>query len=235
MDASRWTRHLYYRTERTRTTWKLRLGVLVLVLGGVWLTSGWWTVAVGRSLVCESALAPSDAILVENLDQDYLLFERAEELRRLGLAKRVLVTVWSHPATREPKGVELGTTEVMARIARLGEFEVVPIVQDEPITLNAARDVRRYAEERGIRSLIVATSLFRSRRTELVYDAALRQRGIAVRCEPVQGLDNPANWTRTWHGVQKVVEQWFKLQYYRFYVLPFLAGADRAPAARAPA
>lgn len=229
--ASRWTRHFVYRAERTRTTWKLRLGVLALALGALWLTSGWWTVAIGRSLVCEPDRAPADAILVENLDQEYLLFERAEELRRRGVAKRVLVTVAAHPGTRDPKAVELGTAEVMARIARLGEFEVIPVDQQEPITLNTARGVRRYAEQAGIRSLIVTTSLLRSRRTDLVYDAALRQQGIAVRCEPVEGLDNPANWTRTWHGIQKVVEQWFKLQYYRFYVLPFRSGDGRAPTA----
>jgi hypothetical protein len=28
-------------------------------------------------------------------------------------------------------------------------------------------------------------------------------------------------WTQSWHGVQNVVEQWFKLQCYRWYVLPF--------------
>lgn len=234
MKASRWTRHLVYRAERTRTTWKLRLAVLLIAGGSLWATSAWWTVAIGRGLVCESNLAPSDAILVENLDQDYLLFERAEELRRRGLATRVLVPVWSDPGTRTFKGVALGTAELMARIARVGDVEIVPIYEVEPITLNAARDVRRYAEKAGIRSLIVATSLFRSRRTELVYNATLQGHGIVVRCEPVQGLDDPANWTRNWHGIQNVTEQWLKLQYYRFYVMPFQAGDDRAPAGTGP-
>jgi len=27
-------------------------------------------------------------------------------------------------------------------------------------------------------------------------------------------------WTREWHGIQSVVEEWLKLQYYRLYVLP---------------
>jgi hypothetical protein len=30
------------------------------------------------------------------------------------------------------------------------------------------------------------------------------------------------NWTQTWHGIQDVVEQWLKLQYYRLWVLPFV-------------
>ena len=59
----------------------------------VWLTHGWWTVAVARSLVCDANAAPSDAILVENFDSDYLVFERAANLRRAGFAPRVLVPV----------------------------------------------------------------------------------------------------------------------------------------------
>ena len=36
-------------------------------------------------------------------------------------------------------------------------------------------------------------------------------------------------WTESWHGIQEVVEQWLKLQYYRLYVLPFRLGAAEAP------
>ena len=36
----RWTRHLVYRAERTRLTWKLRFGLLALLAAGLWLTSG---------------------------------------------------------------------------------------------------------------------------------------------------------------------------------------------------
>jgi hypothetical protein len=31
------------------------------------------------------------------------------------------------------------------------------------------------------------------------------------------------NWAQSWHGIQGVSEQFLKLQYYRFYVLPFVA------------
>ena len=114
--ASRWTRHLVYRAEQTRTTWKLRLGLLTLAIIALWLTSGWWTLAIARSLVCDASLAPSDAILVENFDPDYLLFERATKLRRAGLAARVLVPIKTDPGREEPNAVALGTAQVMAKI-----------------------------------------------------------------------------------------------------------------------
>ena len=219
--ASRWTRHLFYRAEHIRTTWKLRLGLLTLVVAALWLTSGWWTAAIARSLVCDASLAPSDAILVENFGLDYLLFERARELRRAGLARRVLVPIQTNPGTLEPNDVALGTTQVLARTSRIGEIEVVPIREVEHITLDAARDVQRFLEREHIRSVVVVTPLFRSRRSALIYAATLGRAGVTVRFEPVQGSRDVNTWTRSWHGIQEVVEQWFQLQYYRLYVLPF--------------
>jgi len=225
-EASRWTRHLVYRAEHTRTTWKLRLGLLTLVVVGLWLTAGWWTEAIGRGLVCDASVGPSDAILVENFDPDYLLFERARNLRRAGVAARVLVPVHTDPGTQEPNDVAIGIAEVMARISRIGAIEVIPISQVEPISLNAARDVQRFLDREHIRSVRVVTPLFRSRRSELVYAATLGRAGVTVRCEPVQGSRGVGTWTRSWHGIQEVGEQWLKLQYYRLYVLPFRLGAS---------
>jgi hypothetical protein len=220
-DRPRWTRHFFYRSERTRTTWKFRLGLVMFLIAIMILTRSWWTVAVARSLVCESDRAPSDAILVENFDPSYLVFEQATRLREAGLAARVIVPVPADPSTSEPKPVELATAEMLAKLARLGAFEVVRIREVEPISLNAARDVLRYLEQGGLHSVIVVTPGFRSRRSALVYRATLGRAGITVRCEPVQGTRDVENWTNSWHGVQDVAEQWLKLQYYRLYILPF--------------
>jgi hypothetical protein len=218
---SRWKSLFVYRAECTKTTWLLRLGVLACLISGIWLGRPWWAAAIARSLVCESTLAPSDAILIENFDPNYLLFERARELRRAGLAGRVFVPVQVDPGTSSPNDVALGTVDVMARISRIGAIDVIPARQAEPITLSVVRDVQsRFARER-IRSVIVVTPLFRSRRSELIYAATLGKAGITVRCSPVQGSRGVGTWTQTWHGVQEVTEQWLKLQYYRAWVLPF--------------
>jgi hypothetical protein len=193
---------------------------------------GWWTVAIARSLMCDASLAPSDAILVENFDPDYLLFERATQLRQAGLAALVLVPIRTDPGTQEPNAVALGTAQVMATISRIGAIEIVPIREVEPITLNAARDVQRCLERERIHSVIVVTPLFRSRRSALVSGATLGRAGITVWCEPVQGSPGVNTWTRTWHGIQDVVQQWLKLQYYRAYVLPFRLNAPERAAGR---
>jgi hypothetical protein len=219
--TSRWTRHFVYRTECTRTTWKFRVGLVAFLVVVPWLTSGWWTVAIARSLACEASRAPSDAILVENFESSYLAYERAAQLRRDGLAARVLVQTLTDPELQGPDEVAIGRLQVMATSARLGTIEIIPTRQIEPIMLNAVREMQRVLERERIRSLIVVMPLMRSRRSALVYEATLGRGGIAVRCEPVQGALSVNNWTRTWHGIQEVMEQWLKLQYYRLFVLPF--------------
>jgi hypothetical protein len=220
-EARRWTRHLVYRSERARTTWRFRLGLILLVGAALWLTRGWWTVSIASSLVCEADGAPSDAILVENFDPNYRVFERAAALRRAGVATRVLVPVITDPDGGEPEAVAIGEAKLMAAAARLGPIEVVPARTLEPISLNVARDVLHALQRDRVRSVTVVTPLFRSRRSALVYGATFGRAGITVRCEPVRGTQGVDTWTRTWHGVQDVLEQWVKLQYYRLYVLPF--------------
>lgn len=221
-----WSRHFFHRSEHFRTTWKFRCGLVALFVAIVWLTSAWWTIAVARSLVCESDAAPSDAILIENFDPDYLLFERAAELRRKGLAPRVLVPVRADPSSA-PNLVGLGTAKVMATVAHLDTMDVVPFREVEPISLNAAYDVLSFLRQQHLRSVIVVSPNFRSKRSSLVYAATLGRAGIAVTCEPVQGVTGVESWTASLHGIQNVVEQWAKLQYYRLYVLPFRLGTSR--------
>jgi len=222
-NPQRWTRHFVYRTEHTRTTWKFRVLLVALLLGLGWLARGWTTTAVANSLVCEANAAPSDAILVENFDPTYLTFETAARLRRAEVASRVLVPVAKNGSDDQANNVALRVTELMASLARLGTIEVVPIREIEPISLNAAVDIRRFMEREGIRSVVVVSPLFRSRRSELVYDATLGAGGITVRCEPVRDDRDPSTWADSWHGMQNVAEQWLKLQYYKLYVLPFKA------------
>jgi hypothetical protein len=71
--------------------------------------------------------------------------------------------------------------------------------------------------------VVFVTPAFRSRRSSLVYEAVLGGAGITARCVPVFGQGTPETWTNTWHGVLQVAEQYAKLQYYRYYILPQVA------------
>jgi hypothetical protein len=195
--------------------------VLIIVVAAV-VTSRWWTAVIARSLVCAEQIERSDALLVENFDPTYLLFERAEALEKAGAARTTLIPVEAAD-TDVANPVSRGIAEVMARQARLRVWRVIPIGYTEPIALNASIQIRRQLIRDGIKSIIVIAPGFRSRRSSLVYRATLGDAGITVNCVPVFSRSSPERWTHSWHGIQEVIEEFVKLQYYRLYVLPFVA------------
>jgi hypothetical protein len=223
-----WQRHLVSRTPSLRTTWKLRLAILAVIIVTVWLTRGLWIPAIGLSLACREDLARSDVILAENFDPKYLVFERAAALQQAGLSATVLVPAKAdHPET--PNTISRGIAELMARVARVDNLVIVPIRDIEPISLNAAYQVRDVLTAKRWTSVIVVAPAFRSRRSLLVHEAVLAPAGIRVYCTPVFGEYTHRTWTSTWHGIQDVTEQFLKLQFYRFYVLPFARRGAAAP------
>jgi hypothetical protein len=218
-QGSTWQRHFFYRKESIKTTWKFRLALLLLGMLIVSVTRGFWMLRIGQSLVCAEEIRPSDIILVENFAPDYLVFERAAALHKAGFAARVLIPT---EASRDPEGanpVSQGIAELMSRVVQLLNPAIIPIRIIEPISLNAAYQIRDFLTKEHLRSVIVVTDGFRSQRSALVYRAVLEPAGINVYCIPVFGQRTPKNWAETWHGIQEVAKQFLKLQYYRFYVL----------------
>jgi hypothetical protein len=215
-----WLSLFVRRRESLRTTWTFRALVLVVLVAAVAGTRSWWERAVADSLTCRDDLGRSDALLLENFDPDYLVFERASALFRDGVAQRAFVAV---PKGRTddpeaPNRISAGLAELMAQVARLPSFHLVPVVEREPITLNVAQQLRERLVREGVRSVTVVSPGFRSRRSVMIYATAFAP-AITVRCVPVFGLNTPTNWTRRWHGIQEVGLQYLKLQYYRFWVL----------------
>ena len=156
---------------------------------------------------------------------NYLVFERAAELRRDGIAARAIVLTQAD--RNNPKSLNMvseGIVGVMARVARLQDFEMVPMVEVEPITLNAARQLRDYALQNRIKSVMVVAPAFRSRRSVLIYQSVLAPSGVTLTCVPVFGLTTAKSWSKSWHGIQGVAEQFLKLQ-----VLPLLRAAISIP------
>jgi len=216
---ARWSRHFFYRKEVWKTTWTFRLSVLFIFAAIALIMWNVLADRLGRSLVCEERADPSDAILVENFDPDYLTFERAAMLKNSGVASRVLVPVFVNPKTQAPEASSLGIVNAFARIAWLSDLTFIPIRMTEPITLNAAMDVRDFLLKEHIQSVVFVTPGFRSRRSVLVYRKMFTPAGIKFECVPVFGKDTPDNWTNNTHGIQEVFLQLAKLEYYRFYVL----------------
>ena len=84
------------------------------------------------------------------------------------------------------------------------------------------RDVERFLDRERIRSVIVVTPLFRSRRSALVYAATLGRAGVTLHYQPVQGWREQTRGRGAGTAYREIMLQWLKLQYYRLFVLPFV-------------
>jgi hypothetical protein len=202
-----------------RVTGKIILVAVPVTLLILFLTRGYWLRAIGQDLACTESNAAADAMIIENFDPAYLLFERAAALQA-ERPTRVLVHV--RAMREDPTGINpisRGIAELMARQARLGKIELIPVKEAEPYALTVAYQIRDFLAREHVRSVVVVSPDFRSKRTSLVYEAVLGPAGIQSHCIPVFGNHTPENWTSTWHGMQVVIEQFLKLQFYRFHVL----------------
>lgn len=215
-----WKHESDYREVRYRATRKLRLLATVLLLALLVVTRPWWAPSLGQSLVCSMPTEKPDLILIDNLDTNYLLFEKARDLAREGRDAPVLVPVSAsgkNPEMSNPVSREFA--EVMIRLARIEKVEILPVKHEEPITLNTARQVSERLTGRGVKSLLILTSGFKSKRIHLIFSHVLSQTGIETYCLPVWGSHRPENWAETWHGAQEVFLQLVKLGYYWLWVL----------------
>jgi hypothetical protein len=216
---SKWQHYFFYRKESIKPTWKLRLALLIFVILIISVTREFWTMRIGQSLICTEQMGYSDIILVESIDPDYLLFERAAILHKAGFASRVLIPVQVAHESERANAVSIGIAELMTRVAQMQAPEIMPIRAIEPISLNAAYKIRDFLTKEHLRTVIVVTPGFRSKRSSLIYQAVLAPAGITVYCIPVFVGAAPENWSQTWHGIQEVTEQFLKLQFYRFHIL----------------
>jgi hypothetical protein len=221
----RWLDHFVYGKHSLKTTWKLRLLIVVFMLVAVLATRTFWAPFIGQSLVCRNDAVPSDAIVVENFEPDYFVFERAARLQRQGFSRSILVpTKTSEDYPEIANTAARRITTLMAELARIENIEIVPVREIEPISLNVAYQMRDLLVAKRLKSIILVTSGFRSRRSSLVYRAVLTPAGIDVHCSPIIAQHYAEKWTTTWHGIEDAIAQIIKLEYYRLYVLPTARG-----------
>ena len=151
MKRTGWANYFFYRKECWKTTWLFRLALLLFLVGTAFFTRNYWTVKLGESLVCSGNPPPSDALLLENFDPDYLLFERARNLLMSGIASKVLVPIPQDKETKLPNPIAIGVMNVMAASAELPQPTIIPVPEIEPISLNAAREIRSFLTRAGAR------------------------------------------------------------------------------------
>jgi len=191
--------------------------LLVCIL--IWPLVAWLG---ARLLITEAPLDNADAIVVLGGSANYR--ERAREAARLlldGHSQRILITndnqrgPWSSVEQRNPFFNERARDEITR--AGVPADKVDLLLQPVSSTHDEAEVVRQYALGRGLRSVLIVTSAYHSRRALWTFSRVFRGTGIQIgliRVDPGDQSPRPATWWLTRRGWKYVPTEYVKMLYY---------------------
>jgi len=145
----------FYRKVCWKTTWLFRLILLFAVLLVLLAAKGPALRAIGESLVIHVGSEHCDAVLIENFDPNYLLFEESRKLLNSGMDAGVFVPVPYNRGKSGPNRVSAETVSVMAEVSRIGDYRTINIPETEPIRYNAALAIGGHLQSLRIGSVML--------------------------------------------------------------------------------
>lgn len=198
----------------SRRAW---VALLTLVTGAL---VAW---AAAEALIVRSDLAHADALVVLAGSSTYLeRTQRTAQLFHEGRAPKIILTNdnlqsgWSVEQERNPLFVERATDELKRQGVPADTIEIVPGIVSS--THDEAVRIREYAGEKKLRSMLVVTSAYQSRRAlwtlRRVFRGSNVEIGLTV-VDPGQQSPRPATWWCSGLGWQMVPGEYLKMVYYK--------------------
>lgn len=194
------------------------LRVLVLVLL-IWPPLAWLA---ARGLIVRAELPKADAVVVLGGSSTFVERTRyAAEIFKEGRASKIILTNdgqqggWSNADQRNPLFVERAAREMEAAGVPVERIEVLPQVVTS--TYVEAVLLRQYADAHGLRSILIVTSAYHSRRALWTLRVVFEGSGVEIGIvSPPTGLQTPppATWWLHLAGWQLVAGEYVKLAYY---------------------
>jgi uncharacterized SAM-binding protein YcdF (DUF218 family) len=212
------TKHGKKRSREAKKA-RVRLAVFILILLGLCFGLAW---VAAQALIVKLPLERVDALVVLSGSSAYL--ERthvAAQLYASGRAPTIILTNddqqsgWSETQQRNPFFSELARDKLTASGVRSAQIEIVPVAVTG--TYDECLKIRRYAEMRGHKSLLVVTSAYHSRRALWTLRRVFRGSGIEIGLDivkPGQQMPSPTTWWLSRRGWQVVALEYPKLVYY---------------------
>ena len=196
---------------------KTLLGLLFFIV-----TWGILAFVAARALIVDASLASADAIVVLSGSSAYV--ERtlkAAELYRQGRAPLVLLTDdhtrggWSQALQRNPYFVERATDELIKAGVPAERIKIIPGFASG--TREEALIIKEYALMQQLRSVLIVTSAYHSRRALRTLRQAFAGTATTVGLEPAPiGSTTPSTvfWWLRREGWRMVAGEYVKLGYY---------------------
>jgi uncharacterized SAM-binding protein YcdF (DUF218 family) len=202
------------------------LGIILLALFAGWLTRLQILRGAARAWVVSDSIERSDAIAVLGGGLETRPFA-AGELYKRGFAKQILISDVRPPGpTEKQKPIYSHAEENRAVLLKLGvpSEAIINFGTDLSNTYEEAHALARWAEIKGIKSVIVPTEIFSSRRVRWILNRELSSVGARVEVLALSPREyDTDNWWRDkslWHvrsreGVIAFRDEVAKYLYYR--------------------
>jgi uncharacterized SAM-binding protein YcdF (DUF218 family) len=200
--------------EFFRRRWRI---ILLSLLA--WSLLAW---IAAEALIVKSELAHADALVVLAGSSTYVeRTRRAAELYRAGRAPKIILTNdnlqsgWSIEQERNPLFVERAADELKRQGVPAEKIEVVPGVVSS--TYTEAVRLREYTGEQGLKSMLVVTSAYQSRRALWTLRRVFHGSDVVIGLDAVApGEQTPRTATWWWHklGWELVPGEYVKMVYY---------------------
>jgi uncharacterized SAM-binding protein YcdF (DUF218 family) len=193
-----------------------RIALLALV---AWLLLAW---VAAEALIVKSELAQADALVVLAGSSTYIeRTHRAAQLFQRGRAPVIILTNdnipsgWSVEEQRNPLFVELAADELKRQGVPAEKIEVMPGTVSS--TYEEAVRLRDYAGQKSLRSILVVTSAYQSRRALWTIRRVFRGSNVEIGLEAVEpGQQSPRAGVWWFYGLgwQMVPGEYVKMVYY---------------------
>jgi uncharacterized SAM-binding protein YcdF (DUF218 family) len=192
--------------------------LVVLALLLAWLCVAW---IAARGLIVKAELQQADAIAVLAGSSTYVeRTHRAAQLFREGRAGTILLTNdnlrsgWSGEEQRNPFFVELAVRELNRQGVPSGKIQIIP--GGVMSTYDEALHLREYAISHGLRSILVVTSAYHSRRVWWTLRRVFAGSNLMIGVAPAEPEQSPsaATWWLHKFGWKSVPGEYVKIIYY---------------------
>lgn len=213
--------------EQARATTNRRWNKRKTLLGFLLFILSWGILAyvAARALIVNAPLASADAIVVMSGSSAFVeRTQKAAELYRQGRAPFVLLTDdhtrggWSSALQRNPYFVERARDELIRAGVPAERIRIIPGIASS--TFDEGQIIRNYALAEHLRSVLVVTSAYHSRRALRTLRQAFAGTVTTVGLEPAPiGSTTPSTvvwWLRP-EGWRTVGGEYVKLGYYWFH------------------
>ena len=205
--------------SRIKRARPIRITLAAAAVFFVWSLVAW---IAAEALIVSVPLERADAIVVLSGSEAYVERTRwAAKLYSNGRAPIIILTNdnqmggWSEAQKRNPLFKERARDELLAAGVPASSIELAP--GSITNTYDEGLSLREHAERRGLRSLLIVTSAYHSRRALWSLQQVFRGSGVSLGMEsvmPGQQMPSPGVWWLSLSGWRAVALEYPKLVYY---------------------